>query len=264
MSTTHTPLPAICRQVVVSTTPDRAFLLWTKDIASWWPLETHSVHGQGGGVAFVDGQLVETDADGQRPQVWGTVSEWQPGERLTMSWHAGRAPSDATEVEVSFTPVGDTHTLVSLTHSGWEQRADGADARADYRGGWRGVLEGFAAGTEAVDVSDAGPNDGPCWLVLDHRVGVAAAEGGAFRSPLFAEHVAFLQRLDDRGWLVAAGHLPDTEGDGMTVLRLPDTATLVACVALAHDDDVSVREGLFDVRARPWQVALTGSQDAKE
>lgn len=92
------------------------------------------------------------------------------------------------------------------------------------------------------------------WWVLRHRPAAGIA-GSVFAHPLFAEHVAFLQRLEERGWLVAAGPLPDHEGEGMTVVRLPDGTD---AVPLATVEDRSVADGLFDVEVQRWDVRFTG------
>jgi uncharacterized protein YciI len=42
-----------------------------------------------------------------------------------------------------------------------------------------------------------------------------------FAQPAIAEHLAFLERLDSRGQLVAAGPLPEPPGAGMTTVRVP-------------------------------------------
>jgi hypothetical protein len=42
----------------------------------------------------------------------------------------------------------------------------------------------------------------------------------------------------------------------MTILRVPDTEVATVVIA-AQEDDQSVAKGLFDVRVRPWNVALS-------
>ena len=113
----------IRRQVVVSANPERAFTAWTEELAVWWPFERHSVFGAGSGAAFVDGQLVETGSDGSQ-QLWGTVTAWEPGHQLSMTWHPGQNEDAATTVDVRFDAIGDDRTLVTLTHTGWENRVD--------------------------------------------------------------------------------------------------------------------------------------------
>ena len=85
---------------------------------------------------------------------------------------------------------------------------------------------------------------------------MVADAGSVFVDPRFADHLAFLRSAHDRGWLVAAGNLPDSPGSGMTILRVPD-GDLATAVEAAQDDDLSVAHALFGVRVRPWNVALS-------
>jgi hypothetical protein len=124
-----------------------AFELFTSEIGSWWPLGTYSVgRDQARTCAFqgfVGGRIFESLADGsERP--WGTVTEWRPPRRVTFSWHPGRTPDTAQEVEVSFRPDGDEATVVRLEHRDWHLFGEQAAAmRTDYDGGWDDVLAGF-------------------------------------------------------------------------------------------------------------------------
>jgi uncharacterized protein YciI len=92
-------------------------------------------------------------------------------------------------------------------------------------------------------------------VALLHRPGPAAPPGAAlFGDPRFAEHVAFLTRMRDAGYLVAAGPLTDVPGEGMTILRLPGADQLGQATELATQEDSSVAGGFFTVTVRPWQV----------
>ena len=136
------------KSVTVPAAPERAFELFTAHIHQWWPLASHSVGGeQAAGIVFGDGtgaEITETLADGST-SVWGTVTGWEPPHRVAFTWHAGTAAAEATSVEVTFTPDGPGATVVRLVHSGWEQRPDGAAARAGYDSGWEPVIGSFAA-----------------------------------------------------------------------------------------------------------------------
>jgi len=143
-----TRIPPVRREVEVSTDPRRAFELWTEQIGRWWPMASHSVHGEQASVAFDAGRLVETAPDGS-PVVWGTVTAWEPPHRLALTWHPGRNASEATQVEVRFAPVGPGGTLVTLVHTGWEVLAEPEPMRASYETGWAVVLEPFAAAAHA-------------------------------------------------------------------------------------------------------------------
>jgi uncharacterized protein YndB with AHSA1/START domain len=143
-----TSVEPVHKSVTVPAAAQRAFELFTAHIQEWWPLKTHSVGLEhAGGVAFgegVGGAIIETLADGTT-SVWGTVTRWDPPHRVAFTWHAGTPESQSTLVEVTFTPAGPGNTLVSLVHSGWEHRPDGASARDGYNAGWEPVIGRFAA-----------------------------------------------------------------------------------------------------------------------
>jgi uncharacterized protein YndB with AHSA1/START domain len=134
--------------VTVKLPRDAAFRLFTERMASWWPLATHSVfHAEAVTVTIepvVGGRVYEATADG-RTSDWGTITEWQPGERLAMTWHPGDESDLATLVEVTFSEAPDGGTQVDLLHTGWAVHgAEAAVWAADYQHGWTAVLEGFA------------------------------------------------------------------------------------------------------------------------
>jgi uncharacterized protein YciI len=245
------PLPPIRREILVDADPATAFAMFTDRIGQWWPLEDHSVYGAGGAVGFTDGRLVERSEAGETT-AWGTVTRWEPARAVAFTWHPAGPPEQASDVEVTFTEV-DSQTLVTLTHSGWERFADPAAARAEYDEGWPVVMGSFREHA-ARGRPDA---DGETWVALLHRPGPAAPEGAAlFDDPRFEEHLAFLIRMRDAGYLVAAGSLGDVPGEGMTILRLPGADQLGRATELATKEDSSVAGGFFTVTVRPWQVAL--------
>jgi uncharacterized protein YciI len=190
---------------------------------------------QDGTVAFAGGQIIERSADG-RQAVWGTVTRWEPPDAVAFTWHPGHGAERASHVEVTFT-AADKQTLVSLTHSGWEIFDDPAAARSEYDQGWAQVLGQYAA--------------------LLHRPGPSAPQDGPmFDDPRFPEHAAFLNRMREAGYLIAAGPLADEDGAGMTILRLPGADQEGLATVLATRDDAAVREGLLSVTVRPWQVIM--------
>jgi uncharacterized protein YndB with AHSA1/START domain/uncharacterized protein YciI len=242
------PVPPVRREVLVQASTDKAFEIFTARIGDWWPVVAHSVHGEGGTVAFEDGRLVERAAGGE-VCLWGTVTRWEPPALVAFSWHPGEPDGPQTHVTVSFTASGE-QTLVRLEHSGWEVLADPAATRAVYDEGWPEVLAAYQ--------QRAGEPDEVSWVALMHRPGPAAPGGSLFEDPRFGEHVAFLTRMLKRGYLVAAGPLADADGEGMTVLRLPGPGALAEATRLATEDDQSVVCGFLAVTVRPWQVLLPG------
>jgi uncharacterized protein YciI len=242
-------LPPIRRQVLVAADPATAFETFTKAIGRWWPLAELSVFGAGATVAFVDDEIVERSADGQRA-VWGSVTRWEPGRVVAFTWHPGKAPKQASQVEVTF-EASESATMVTLEHSGWEVFDNPEAARAEYDQGWPGVLDHYR------DRVDGPADETDTWVALWHRPGPAApARGALFEDPRFGDHLAFLQHMRDAGYLVAAGPLTDAAGEGMTVLRLPGPGQVGHATHLATDQDASVVAGFLSVTVRPWQVML--------
>jgi uncharacterized protein YciI/uncharacterized protein YndB with AHSA1/START domain len=246
-----TDVSPIRREVVVELTPHEAFELFTARIGDWWPLGELSVFGANGTVAFVEGQIVET-LEG-RTSVWGSVTEWEPGARVSFTWHPGRMPDRESLVSVGFIARTSGQTLVLLEHSGWEVFDDPAKARREYEQGWPTVLARYrdAAGQRADPSAYT-------WVALMHRPGPEApSEGSIFEDPRFAQHAQFLSRMNEEGYLVAAGPMLDELGSGMTILRLPGEGRFDDAARLATEEDRSVREGFFEVAVRPWQVMMT-------
>ena len=143
-------LAPLRKTVVVPVGQSRAFELFTARIAQWWPLTTHSVGLDDALlVTFpseIGGSIVETMRDGTTC-VWGTATGWDPPTRVSFTWHPGQPASSAGDVEVRFIADGTERTVVELTHSGWQRRSDGAQARLGYDSGWEVVLGAYDAVT---------------------------------------------------------------------------------------------------------------------
>lgn len=137
----------VVKRVVVKTTQERAFELFTAQLGDWWPLATHSI---GSNLATdvklegaVGGRIVEYGEDGPLGY-WGTVSDWDPPKSLSFTWHPDTDPKQAGHITVTFTPLDDS-TEVQLTHTGWDRRPDGAEARQSYTTGWDYVLDFYVS-----------------------------------------------------------------------------------------------------------------------
>jgi len=139
------PIEPVRKQVVVSRPPAEAFEIFTARIGAWWPLRPrHSVFQDQSQTCVIEprvgGLVYELSTRGER-SVWGTVVAWEPPRRFVMSWHPGRGPETAQEVEVHFVAVPEG-TRVELEHRGWETLADEAlKTRENYEKGWVFVFE---------------------------------------------------------------------------------------------------------------------------
>ena len=135
------------KQIVVPLSQPDAFRLFTDEIGSWWPLETHSVAGDDAvGCEFEPypgGRIYERASNGSI-HTWGTVEAWDAPNLIAMSWHPGRTPQMAQRLEVTFVPV-EEGTRLDLVHTGWERLGESATAeRGRYHTGWDMVLGRFS------------------------------------------------------------------------------------------------------------------------
>lgn len=121
-----------------------AFDLFTTRIAEWWPVASHSIHGEGvTDVRFegrVGGRLVEITSDGAE-YAWAHVLAWDPPNRFALSWYPDTEPIASSILEVRFTPLSEGRTRLDLEHSGWEEFGpEGSGLRDRYETGWDVVL----------------------------------------------------------------------------------------------------------------------------
>jgi quercetin dioxygenase-like cupin family protein len=198
-------------EFTVACPPERAFALWAEQTSRWWP-HGHSVSGEPGlAVTFEPGGRIYERTPAGEEHDWGEVLVWEPPHRLVYLWHLRFDRSDATEVEVTFTPAGDG-TAVAIEHRGWERLGTVAEERREHnRRGWGGVTPRYriAALVDSDELvieewtGDAGPvaplhvhhEDDEAWLVLEGvlviRVGdedVRARPGEAVRVPAGTPH----------------------------------------------------------------------------
>lgn len=76
---------------------------------------------------------------------WGEVLAWEPPRRIKYLWHIYGDRSDASEVEITFTPDG-PGTSVSIVHGGWERLgAKGPDLRERNQASWANLIPHFVA-----------------------------------------------------------------------------------------------------------------------
>ncbi len=136
-------IEAVRKTVTVDCSVEEAFRVFTEEAASWWPTETHSIHGRAVGEVVFEpregGEVYEVAETGEKGH-WANVVTWEPPARIVLEWNILERPGDTTEVEIRFAPDGSS-TRVELEHRGWENvEADGAAKRASYDTGWDHVL----------------------------------------------------------------------------------------------------------------------------
>jgi uncharacterized protein YndB with AHSA1/START domain len=145
---------AVRQSIVVQVPPERAFDVFTAQMSSWWPLESHSIGERPMVAAVIEpragGRWFERGDDGSECD-WGEVLVWEPPRRVVLVW---RLTADfafdqtiQTEVEVRFEPEEGGSTRVTLEHRGLDAYGDrAAEMRESFGsdGGWAGLLRRFA------------------------------------------------------------------------------------------------------------------------
>jgi uncharacterized protein YndB with AHSA1/START domain len=109
----------------VAARPERAFDVFVREVALWWrsnPLFQFS-RPASGTLAFepqMGGRFTETFADGEVFEI-GRIVDWEPGRRLAFTWRqASFEAEQVTTVTVTFEPVGEGETRVTVEHRGWD------------------------------------------------------------------------------------------------------------------------------------------------
>jgi uncharacterized protein YndB with AHSA1/START domain len=116
---------AVIVSLRVQATPQHAFEVFTQEIGAWWkPERFFQLTPRGDGALRFEpsenGRLVTDLPNGKTFEI-GRITDWQPGEKLGFTWRqATFAPDQQTHVTVTFEPIGDGETRVSVEHRGWE------------------------------------------------------------------------------------------------------------------------------------------------
>ena len=145
--------PPIQRSTVVAAERGRAFDVFVRRLADWWPLTPFSVGGDRVRTVVVEegvgGKVTEVWDDGTE-RVWGDVLEWDEPASFVMTWNVTGTP---TVVALRFAQVSDAVTKVDLEHRGWDKLTEaelGEDCAipGGYRGGafhqgWAEILGRF-------------------------------------------------------------------------------------------------------------------------
>jgi len=158
------PATTAASSIVVDAPIERAFEVYTADMASWWPPEHHILQAQLAEMVFepyVGGHIYDVGTDGSECR-WARVLAYEPPERLVFSWDISLQwqietdPDKTSEVEVRFIADGPARTRVELEHrhldrhgEGWEQMRDAVMSD----GGWNMGLTRLAAACKEASAS---------------------------------------------------------------------------------------------------------------
>lgn len=118
-----------------------AFEIFTRHPSTWWPPHHVQVDQPRVGLCFepyVGGRYFEWNVNGNE-FTWGTISVFEPGRRLRMSWRLGAGftalkHDDCSEIEVLF-DGHDGSTRVTLIHTSFERLGQDGQVLRDHLDG---------------------------------------------------------------------------------------------------------------------------------
>ena len=143
-------------ELEVAVAPAHAFEAWTGRCGAWWPA-SHTISGDPSAITFEPrsgGRIVEHTRDGIEHD-WGTVLDWQPPTRLRYLWHLFFDASEATEVELTFSPL-ERGTAVRLSQTGWDRLGDaGVKRRAKTERAWSDLTAAFTRACATTELGRA-------------------------------------------------------------------------------------------------------------
>lgn len=145
---------SVRKTITVEAPQALAFDVFTTQMSTWWPLETHHIGSAPAEVAVMvphaGGRWYEQASDGTTCE-WGRVLEWDPPHRVVLLWAISSKwvhdPLITSEVEVRFLEEAPNRTRVDLVHRNLDtfgNEAETMSAIFDSEGGWTGLLSRFA------------------------------------------------------------------------------------------------------------------------
>jgi uncharacterized protein YndB with AHSA1/START domain len=149
------PASSIQKSITVDAPVERAFDVFTQEMASWWPPEHHLLDAPLGEMVVeprVGGDIYDVGTDGSTCR-WARVLEYDPPTLFVFSWDinlqwAIETDLDRTsEVAVTFTAEGEARTRVDLEHRNLDHHGEGWEkmrAAVGSDDGWMVGLRRFA------------------------------------------------------------------------------------------------------------------------
>jgi uncharacterized protein YndB with AHSA1/START domain len=155
------PANSVHKSITVEAPIERAFGVFTDDIASWWPPDHHVLDAPLAEMIFeprAGGHVYDRGTDGSECR-WARVLAYEPPTRVLFSWDINLQwqietdPERTSEIEIRFTAEDANRTRVDLEHRNLDRHGDGWEKMRDAvgsPGGWDRGLERFAARVQAA------------------------------------------------------------------------------------------------------------------
>jgi uncharacterized protein YndB with AHSA1/START domain len=150
---------SVRKTITVEAPQALAFDVFTTQMSTWWPLETHHIGAAPAEATLMEphigGRWYEQASDGTTCE-WGRVLEWDPPHRVVLLWAISSQwvhdPAITSEVEIRFVEEASDRTRVELEHRNLDTFGNEAETMAaifDSEGGWTGLLGSFAAAVKS-------------------------------------------------------------------------------------------------------------------
>jgi uncharacterized protein YndB with AHSA1/START domain len=160
MNVQATTPTSVHHSIVIDAPIERAFRVFTEEMASWWPPDHHILDAPLAEMVVetqVGGRIYDVGADGSECQ-WARVLAYEPPTVFTFSWDINlqwQIETDherTSEVEIRFTAEGERRTRVDLEHRNLDRHGGGWEEMRKAVGsprGWGVGLERFAEAVAA-------------------------------------------------------------------------------------------------------------------
>jgi uncharacterized protein YndB with AHSA1/START domain len=143
--TTHAPQTEVTVSQELDVPVEHAFRVFTEGIGSWWNPGHHILAAELAEMIFepyAGGHIIDRGTDGSECR-WSRVLAYEPPHRvrfswdISLSWQLETDPAKASEIEVTFTPLGPARSRVRLVHRHLDRHGDGWESMRDAVGsGW--------------------------------------------------------------------------------------------------------------------------------
>ena len=130
--------------IEVQAPQQRAFEVFTRDFGAFKPADHNLLAAPIAETVVethVGGHIIDRGTDGSECR-WARVLAYEPYDRFVFSWDISPAwqvetdPDRTSEVEVTFTPLTDDRTRVTIAHRNLDRHGEG----------WTGVRDGVSTG----------------------------------------------------------------------------------------------------------------------
>lgn len=237
-------MTSIVKEIVVETSQERAFRVFTDGIDRWWPRSHHI------GASPLKRFLIEPKAGGRwysicedgSEQGVGQVLAWEPPARLVLAWQITADwkydPSFSTEVEVTFVAEDARRTRVHLEHRQLERYGERtADMVKQFdNGGWASLLELYGTSIKQ-----------PKFVLIYETTPESLAKAREH----FAGHRDRLDAFNRAGTLLMAGNLLDGSGRALGIFT-----TQAAAEAFVAGDPFVLGGVVAKSTIAPWNDVL--------